>query len=61
MAEVFTTKPVTVLTIELKSMTLMYREGEEWPWWIQKSNGEGMSLSDADLEEALRRHFVEHF
>jgi len=61
MPEVYTKKPVNELTIEFDSHVLVYQEGEEWPWWIQNKDGEGMSVSHKDMEDMLRRHFVENF
>ena len=61
MPNVYTTKPVTLLTVELKTYCLTYREGEKWPFWLANSEGEGLALPEKDLEEILHRYFKEHF
>lgn len=37
------------------------RDDVEWPWWIENFLGEGMSITEQDLFDALDAHFKKQF
>lgn len=34
---------------------------EDWPFWLENSDGEGMSLTEQDVFDALHEHFKKNF
>ena len=44
-----------------KKYSLSRTPSEDWPFWLENGTGEGMSVSEHDLFEALNRIWKEGF
>ena len=47
--------------IEAGDYRLSLRSDDDWPFWLENKDGEGMSCSELDIAEMFGKHFKEYF